>query len=194
MSSRLAGSSKKNAKKDAQAGTGTGTGAGTGAVSSRMGGANEAATVRGRGLPLHLHRRLCSDLFRVLLREQPMVLCIEDAHQMDERSWAVVLSLADVDAPSLILLTHELTDDLQAHEDAPPASVNVAGWTMRRAGLRIGGHGALDNAPTSGLRVQGARCRASSRWARRGVRSGRRRGCSSDPGRHPRARRTIEVN
>jgi hypothetical protein len=67
------------------------------------------------------------------------VLCIEDAHMMDERSWEVVLSLTDEDAPSLILLTHEAAATLQDKEDIPPVSVKVARGVvgMGSAGLPL---------------------------------------------------------
>ena len=49
-----------------------------------------------------------NDLLTQLLREEPVVVVIEDAHEMDEQSWNVLLSLVDAsDVAALLVVTHE---------------------------------------------------------------------------------------
>jgi class 3 adenylate cyclase len=47
------------------------------------------------------------DIFSLLFAEQPMVLIIEDAHEMDEPSWKVILSLLKMQMKAFIVLTQE---------------------------------------------------------------------------------------
>ena len=44
-----------------------------------------------------------------------MVVVIEDAHEMDEQSWNVLLSLVDAsDVAALLVVTHESLGDLSS--------------------------------------------------------------------------------
>ena len=56
-----------------------------------------------------------NDLLTQLLREEPVVVVIEDAHEMDEQSWNVLLSLVDAsDVAALLVVTHESLGDLSS--------------------------------------------------------------------------------
>lgn len=47
------------------------------------------------------------DIFTLLFAEQPMVLIIEDAHEMDEPSWKMMLSFMKMQLKTFIVLTQE---------------------------------------------------------------------------------------
>ena len=54
------------------------------------------------------------DVFMKLLCEQPVAVVVEDAHDMDERSWGVFLGLIDEKIRALLVFTHEASEVLQS--------------------------------------------------------------------------------
>jgi hypothetical protein len=65
---------------------------------------------------------LVKDVFVKLLNEQPVVVVIEDAHEMDEGSWGVVLRLVETEADALLVLSHDSPEALKK-KSAPVAEV-----------------------------------------------------------------------
>jgi class 3 adenylate cyclase len=58
-------------------------------------------------VPSSLMLASLKDIFCLLFAEQPMVLIIEDAHEMDEPSWKIILSLLKMQLKTFIVLTQE---------------------------------------------------------------------------------------
>lgn len=58
-------------------------------------------------IPTSLMLSSLKEIFTHLFAEQPMVLIIEDAHEMDEPSWKVLLSLMKMQIKAFIVLTQE---------------------------------------------------------------------------------------
>jgi hypothetical protein len=58
-------------------------------------------------VPSSLMLASLKDIFSLLFAEQPMVLIIEDAHEMDEPSWKIILSLLKMQLKTFIVLTQE---------------------------------------------------------------------------------------
>jgi hypothetical protein len=47
------------------------------------------------------------DILATLIKEQPLVLLIEESHDMDKQSWKLLLSLQNVQAKAFIVITQE---------------------------------------------------------------------------------------
>ena len=58
-------------------------------------------------VPVSLMLSILKDIFSKLISEHPIVLIIEEAHEMDEFSWKLLLSLMKMQMKSFILLTQE---------------------------------------------------------------------------------------
>ena len=82
---------------------------------------------------------ICKEIIGKVITEQQLVLVIEDAHEVDDASWQVLLSLAEsmTDAPSVIVITHESTQVL--HERGV-MSQNVWGDVATNSGAGSGRH------------------------------------------------------
>ena len=63
-------------------------------------------------IPIRHMSTIVKDIFLTLCRDQPVVILIEEAHNLDESSWRILVSLLKVKAKVFIVLTEEPIDYL----------------------------------------------------------------------------------
>lgn len=63
-------------------------------------------------IPIRHMGTIVKDIFLTLCKDQPVVILIEEAHNLDEASWRILVSLLKVKAKVFIVLTEEPIDFL----------------------------------------------------------------------------------
>lgn len=75
-------------------------------------------------IPTRHMNAILKDIFHNLLEEQPIVIIIEDSHDLDEASWKIIISLMRIQVKGFIVLTQEpiqylMTLSTAAGSDSP---------------------------------------------------------------------------
>ena len=100
-------SNNGNGNNGNQNGSGTGTGNSDSRKFSRTDSQFANMERNETKVPVSLMLSILKDIFSKLISEHPIVLIIEEAHEMDEFSWKLLLSLMKMQMKSFILLTQE---------------------------------------------------------------------------------------
>ena len=81
-----------------------------------------------------------ADILSHLLREQRVVVIIEDAHEVDEQSWSVLLALIEREEAwsSMFVFTHESMDILKSSNDIICSTSSIAARTPeQKVGISV---------------------------------------------------------